>query len=158
MKTKDQPKRNVVAATPPTPPERSKVGHIINMGLGDLIAFFLVGVVGLNSHGEALAPANLFRVVWPVALSWYVISPFFGAYRRDLATQPKRMAARTALAWLVACVGALALRSIFETQKPPPVSFALVTFLTNLVALYIWRLPMAKHNQNKLARLQEQQA
>lgn len=159
MKVKAQRQQKpVVEATPPARPERSRVGHIINMSIGDLIAFLLVGIVGLNSHGETLEPANLVRVVWPVALAWYVIAPFFGLFRRDLATQPKRMAARTALGWLVACVGALVLRSLFETHKPPPVSFAIVTFLTNLVALFIWRLPMAKHNQNKLEQAREQQA
>ncbi|GHO43697.1 DUF3054 domain-containing protein [Ktedonospora formicarum] len=147
-----------IDSVPSTPVERSRVGHIINMGLGDLIAFLIVGVIGLNSHGETLEPANLLRVTWPVALAWFVLSPFFGVFRRDLASKPGRMATRTALAWLVACVGALLLRSVFETQKPPPVSFAIVTLLTNLVALFIWRLPMAKHNQNKLAKAQEQQA
>jgi hypothetical protein len=157
VKAQRQPK-TAVEATSPAQRQPSRVGHIINLGIGDLIAFLLVGIVGLNSHNETLEPANLVRVVWPVALAWYIISPFFGVFRRDLASQPKRMAARTALGWLVACVGALALRSLFETHKPPPVSFAIVTLLTNLVALFIWRLPMAKHNQNKLERLREQQA
>jgi Flp pilus assembly protein TadB len=54
---------------------------------------------------------------------------------------------RTAVAWLLAWPVAMLLRGIFVDHGIPPLSFALVVLLFNMLLLLIWRWPFALNNR-----------
>ncbi|GCE48476.1 Protein of unknown function (DUF3054) [Thermosporothrix hazakensis] len=120
---------------------KARGGRIFGLAVGDLLVFLIIGAIGLQMHQKEINAENMLRVTWPLAVAWFVISPFLGVFSRKTERRPGQMAARTGIAWLLACAGAMGLRQVFIT--PVEVSFAIVTFLTNLVGLYIWRLPFS---------------
>jgi len=108
---------------------------------GDLVAFNLVTAIGLLSHGELTGFDALGQVVIvaaPFAIGWFLIAPFAGVFRADIAGQPRRILPRAALAWLIALPIGLLLWSLIR-QKPVQPAFAVVTFITNLIVLLGWR-------------------
>ena len=108
---------------------------------GDVLAFHVVTAVGLLSHGELASLdqlPHLVEVAMPFAAGWLVAAPLAGAFRPDVSSAPRRILARTAVAWLIACPIGLLLWSLVR-QRPVQPAFAIVTFLTNLVALLGWR-------------------
>ncbi len=110
--------------------------------VGDACSFLVFAAVGRASHDEAAGLAAFFLVAQtaaPFALGWYIVAPFFGVYRRAYTSNGVRtMLLRTALAWLCAWPVGLLLRGIFKSEIPP-VSFAIVTLIANLVFLGVWR-------------------
>jgi len=108
---------------------------------GDLVAFNVVTAIGLLSHGELTGFDALGQVVLvaaPFAIGWFLIAPFAGVFRADIAGQPRRILPRAALAWLIALPIGLLLWSLIR-QKPVQPAFAVVTFITNLIVLLGWR-------------------
>lgn len=108
---------------------------------GDLVAFNIVTSIGLLSHGELTgldALGQVAIVAAPFALGWFLIAPFFGAFRADIAGQPRRILPRAALAWLIALPIGLLLWALLRQKQIQP-SFAVVTFITNLIVLLGWR-------------------
>jgi hypothetical protein len=114
--------------------------------VGDIVSFLAFAALGRSSHGEAAGLGAFLEVVKtaaPFLLGWFLAAPFLGAYR--LAEKPGApllrvvpFARRTALAWLAAWPLGLALRALF-LWRGIPVSFALVTFITNIIFLVGWR-------------------
>jgi hypothetical protein len=111
------------------------------LAAGDLVAFNLVTTIGLLSHGELTGLDALGQVVTvaaPFAIGWFLIAPFAGAFRADIAGQPRRILPRAALAWLIALPIGLLLWSLIRQKQIQP-AFAVVTFITNLIVLLSWR-------------------
>jgi hypothetical protein len=114
--------------------------------VGDIVSFLVFAALGRSSHGEAAGLGALFEVAktaTPFLLGWFLAAPWLGAYR--LAEKPGApplqvgpFVRRTALAWLAAWPLGLALRALF-LWRGIPVSFALVTFITNIIFLVGWR-------------------
>lgn len=120
--------------------------RIISLAVGDTLVFLLFSVIGRLSHGERVDPAAFPQVLAtaaPFAIGWFIIAPYVGAYRHDVTTQPRRMALRTAFAWLLSLPVGLALRGIFVDHDLPPISFAIVTFVFVMLVLQLWRCPYA---------------
>jgi hypothetical protein len=108
---------------------------------GDLVAFNAVTAIGLLSHSELTGLDSLGQVALvaaPFALGWFLIAPFAGAFRADVAGQPHRILPRAALAWLIALPIGLLIWSLIRQKQIQP-AFAVVTFITNLVVLLGWR-------------------
>jgi hypothetical protein len=115
--------------------------RIATLAAGDLVAFNVVTMIGLLSHGELTGLDTLGQIATvaaPFAIGWFLIAPFAGAFRADIALQPRRILPRTALAWLIALPIGLLLWSLIRQRQIQP-SFAVVTFITNLVVLLGWR-------------------
>ena len=115
--------------------------RVATLVAGDLVAFNVVTAIGLLSHGELTGLDTLGQVVLvaaPFAIGWFLIAPFAGAFRADIAGQPRRILPRTALAWLIALPIGLLLWSLIRQKQIQP-AFAVVTFITNLVVLLGWR-------------------
>jgi FlaA1/EpsC-like NDP-sugar epimerase len=109
--------------------------------VGDACMFLLFSAVGRASHHEAAGLDAFLLVVQtaaPFAIGWFVVAPFFGVYRASVTASARSMLGRTALAWVCAWPVGLLLRWLF-TQQAPPVSFALVVLVANLLFLSIWR-------------------
>ena len=115
--------------------------QIATLAAGDLVAFNIVTAIGLLSHSELTgldALGQVAIVAAPFAVGWFLIAPFAGAFRADIAGQPRRILPRTALAWLIALPIGLLLWSLIRQKSIQP-AFAVVTFITNLIVLLGWR-------------------
>jgi hypothetical protein len=145
-KTDQAPETNQVDETSTT----SNTRRIINLAVGDAIVFLIFSVIGRQSHAEAVGPGAILQVILtalPFALGWFIVSPFMGAFRRGLETQPRAMAIRTSIAWIIAWPAGLFLRWLFSGFTDfPPLTFALITLFFNLVVLLVWRWPYALTN------------
>jgi hypothetical protein len=127
--------------------------RLVSLVAGDLLCFLIFVSLGANQHGEGF---NLLYTLWlavPFVVAWFLVSPFVGAFRADIATMPRKMARRTILSWLAAWPVAMALRWLLvDRVKVPPVtfssflSFALVTLIFNTALLLLWRWPFALSN------------
>ena len=134
------------------PPEMSNTRRIATLVVGDALTFLIFAAIGRSSHGEATGLAAIPQIALtaaPFAAAWFIVAPFAGAYRRELTAQPRKMAIRTVLAWLLSWPVAMALRGIFVDHAVPPLSFALITLIFNTFILLIWRWPYAFNNSIK---------
>lgn len=116
--------------------------------VGDIMVFLIFAILGRRSHGEATglsAFINVLGTAAPFAIGWFIVAPFLGLFKREISSQPKRMAWKTALAWLIGWPIALLIRSLY-LRYAPPVSFALISLITNMVFLLVWRWPFALRN------------
>jgi hypothetical protein len=138
-------KRNT-AAQQRSIPEWQRIGTLV---VGDLLVFLVFATIGRRSHGEAASLSNLWQIfltALPFAAGWFLVAPFVGAYRRLLMSNPRKMAQRTILAWILSWPVAMALRGIFVDHAIPPATFAAIALLTNLILLLVWRWPYALTN------------
>jgi hypothetical protein len=111
------------------------------LAAGDALAFMIFAALGRASHSEAAGLAAILQVAEtaaPFAIGWFVVAPFAGTYRADIASRPRQMLERSALAWLLAWPIGLLLRALIR-QTTIPLSFALVTLITNMLILLGWR-------------------
>ena len=134
------------------PPEMSNTRRIATLVIGDTLAFLVFAAIGRSTHGEATGLAAIPQIALtaaPFAAAWFIVAPFAGAYRRELTAQPRKMAIRTILAWILSWPVAMALRGIFVDHAVPPISFALITLIFNTFILLIWRWPFALNNSIK---------
>jgi len=119
-------------------PDLRRIGAL---AAGDLVAFLAFAAIGRRSHNEAAGISTLAQVAEtaaPFAIGWFAIAPFAGAFRSAALGSPRAMLARTALAWLLAWPIGLGLRALIR-QTSIPISFAIVTLITNMVILLGWR-------------------
>ena len=131
------------------PKEMSYNQAVTVLVIGDAICFLIFAALGSGSHGEATGLAaipHIILVALPFAIGWFLVSPFVGAFRRDVLARPRAMAIRTALAWLLSWPVAMLLRGIFVDHRIPPYTFAIIVLLSNLVLLLVWRWPFALNN------------
>ena len=122
------------------------------LAIGDALCFLIFAAIGRGSHGEATGLAAIPQIVvtaLPFLTGWFLVAPFVGAFRRDLTANPRKMASRTLLSWLLAWPVAMALRGIFVDHGVPPLSFSLITLITNTIFLLLWRWPYALNNSLK---------
>jgi Protein of unknown function (DUF3054) len=122
---------------------------VIILVIGDKVCFLIFAALGRNTHGEAsgfTAIPQIILTALPFAAGWFVVSPFVGAFRRELVAQPRAMAIRTSLAWLLSWPVAMLLRGIFVDHGVPPLTFALIVLLFNMVLLVVWRSLYALYN------------
>jgi hypothetical protein len=121
---------------------RASIGRIILLVIGDGIVFLIFAAVGRRSHGEAASISSFLQVVGtaaPFALGWFMISPIVGAYRRHKTTGVGKMAQWTALSWLAAWPVALLFRGIVVDRAVPPWTFMLISLISNMLFLEVWR-------------------
>jgi hypothetical protein len=122
---------------------------VIMLVIGDLLCFLIFAALGRSSHGEASGFAAIPQIVitaLPFAAGWFLVSPFVGAFRHKILAQPRAIVIRTALAWLLAWPVAMLLRGIFVDHGIPPLSFAIIVLLFNMLLLLVWRWPFALNN------------
>lgn len=117
--------------------------RVIALAGGDALAFVAFAALGRRSHGEANAVAEVLWTAFPFALAWFLVAPWLGAYRRAQTDGPRRMLARTELAWLASYPLALLLRWALSADHQIPLSFAAVILAANAVLLGGWRSAFA---------------
>ena len=124
-----------VGTRSPLPAERRwlRTGLLV---VGDALSFLTFAAIGLLSHHQE---DNLFWTALPFAAGWFMVAPFFGAFKRPLTTGLGQMLSRTEIAWLAAWPVTLVLRWALSADHNVPVSFAVVILLANALFLGIWR-------------------
>ena len=128
---------------------------VVLLVTGDLICFLIFVALGRGSHKEASgigAIPQILVTALPFIAGWFLVSPFIGAFRHKIMAQPRSMVIRTALAWLLAWPVAMLLRGIFVDHGVPPLSFALIVLVFNMLLLLIWRWPFALNNSLRKRR------
>jgi cation transport ATPase len=128
---------------------------VIILVIGDLLCFLIFVAFGRSSHGEASGFAAISQIIvtaLPFIAGWFLVSPFVGAFRHKIMAQPRSMVIRTAVAWLIAWPVAMLLRGIFVDHGVPPLSFAIVVLIFNMLLLLIWRWPFALNNSLRQRR------
>jgi hypothetical protein len=133
------------AAQPEGDSNRQRMWRVV-LVVGDIITIIVFAIIGRSSHGEAAGPAAMLDVLGtaaPFLLGWLLVAPWLGAYRIESGSEQPLgrypvFLRRTVLAWVAAWLPSLMLRAFF-LQRGIPFSFAIVTFLTNLVLLGGWR-------------------
>ncbi len=123
---------------------------VVMLAIGDLLCFLIFVAFGRSSHGEAswlAAVPQIIVTALPFIAGWFLVSPFVGAFRHKIIAQPRSMVIRTAVAWLLAWPVAMLLRGIFVDHGVPPLNFAVVVLLFNMLLLLIWRWPFALNNK-----------
>jgi hypothetical protein len=111
--------------------------------VGDAISFLVFAGAGRTQHGETSGLGALGQVALtalPFALGWFLVSPWVGAYRRQLTDSVRRMLTRTELAWLASYPVALILRIVIAPDHQMPWTFALIILIANAIFLGLWRL------------------
>ncbi|HEU5368052.1 MAG TPA: DUF3054 domain-containing protein [Ktedonobacterales bacterium] len=109
--------------------------------VGDACIFVIFAAVGRDTHHEAAGIDAFWQVVAtaaPFALGWFIVAPFLGVYRESVTANVRTMLKHTALGWVCAWPVAMVLRGLFR-QEIPPLSFALVVLIMNLLFLCVWR-------------------
>ena len=114
------------------------VGRTIGLVVGDALIFALFVVLGRRSHSEGVTLSEIIHVAAPFAIGWFAVAPWFKLYNYDVSGSPKLAMKQTALAWCFAAPIGLALRT-FAWGKAFMPTFAITTFLVNLVLLVVWR-------------------
>jgi hypothetical protein len=109
------------------------------LAVGDLLALVAFAAVGRSNHGEGLDVTGLLATAAPFVVSWFVISPFLGAFSRG-ATSSKGGAAVGLLGgWAVSMPVALAVRGAIKGEIPPT-PFIVVSLVATLAFLTVWRV------------------
>ena len=143
--------KSVSKRDPYIPKPMSPRRRVITLAIGDAIVFLVFASIGQNSHGESLSISSIIFIATPFALGWFLVSPFAGAFRDDIVSNPRRMANRTIRAWFLSWPVAMALRWLLvdrthNTSLPSFLTFAFVVLLINTVILLLWRWPFAFNN------------
>lgn len=125
--------------------------RVITLAIGDAFVFLVFASIGQNSHGEPLSVPNIIFIALPFALGWFLVAPFVGAYRADIAANSRRMTNRTIQAWFLSWPVAMALRWLLvdrtrNTSFTSFITFAFVALVINVVILLLWRWPFAFNN------------
>jgi hypothetical protein len=149
MPTTEETNEPVTEKEVKAPKEISYNRAVIILVIGDILCFLIFAALGRNTHGEVSGFAAIPQIILtalPFAAGWFLVSPFVGAFRREIVAQPRAMAIRTSLAWLLSWPVAMLLRGIFVDHAVPPLTFALIVLLFNMALLGVWRSLYALYN------------
>jgi len=107
--------------------------------LGDLLAIFLVTVIGFVTHGEADVSflPRMAALYFPLSISWFLLAPSLGLFRGETTSHAKQLW-RPALAMIFAAPLAAVLRGFILNAPVIPV-FAVVLAVTSALGMVIWR-------------------
>jgi len=111
--------------------------YIAVVALGDMFVFLAFVILGKAEHGITLGQA-LVRTALPFAIVCFVTSPWLGAYRSSVLYNPRTMAWKIPLIWLLCGLVALFARA-FLTDRPLILAFAIVAIAVQGVLLVSWR-------------------
>jgi len=107
--------------------------------LGDLLAIFLVTVIGFVTHGEADVSflPRMAALYFPLSISWFLLAPSLGLFQAETTSHVKQLW-RPALAMIFAAQLAAVLRGFILNAPVIPV-FAVVLAVTSALGMVIWR-------------------
>jgi hypothetical protein len=155
MAIKQKNRRSSSASASRTARDSNDTLRIVSLITGDVLVFLIFATIGRNSHDEAAglnALGAIITTAFPFVLGWFMVSPWLGAFRRGIMTDPKKMAQRTGLAWLCAWPVAMLIRGLLVDHAIPPLAFWIVTLISNTILLAVWRIPFAVAQRARVQR------
>lgn len=105
----------------------------------EIIEKFKLQTCQCNMHSDL--GMNLIEVLGtagPFLISWFVLSPFLGAYNRKATATLGSIPVELLPGWLVSMTGALTIRGILKGTVPP-VPFIVVSLIVTFTLLSAWR-------------------
>ncbi|MDQ2693746.1 MAG: DUF3054 family protein [Chloroflexota bacterium] len=107
--------------------------------IGDLLAMAILTLIGFASHREAELAflPRMAAVFVPLSISWLLLAPALGLYKRETVSAPRQLW-RPALAALFAASLAAVLRGFILGSPVIPI-FAAVLAGTSALGMIIWR-------------------
>ena len=113
--------------------------------LGDILAILSITFIGFATHGEVGAGSPSFYVIlprmaamfFPLAIAWFLLSPFLGLFRPELVLNPKQLW-RPVLVMIFAAPLAVVLRGLLLNAAIIPI-FAVVLGATSALGMLLWR-------------------
>ncbi len=115
-----------------------KQNNLIWLVIGDLIALFLLTVVGFASHQELQSAGwRLLTTFLPLCAAWLLSAPVLGLYRQEVYSSPNQLWKPI---WGMFLAGPLAalLRGLWLSRPVQPV-FALVLTAFGMLCIFLWR-------------------
>jgi hypothetical protein len=111
---------------------------------GDLLSLLLFTWIGRSSHSLPGADISAgLATAAPFVLSWFLVAPWFGLFRREISQTWRKLVPRLLLVWLIAGPLAGLLRALFLGRPIPegivPI-FVLVTMTVASLLMLAWRL------------------
>ena len=87
---------------------------------GDLAAMAVVTIIGFATHDETQASAlpRMGILYLPLAASWFLLAPWFGLFRREVAADPRQIW-RPGLAMIFAVPAAVVVRGLHPGGADP---------------------------------------
>lgn len=120
--------------------------------IGDIAAILVVTLAGFLEHYKTIQGWRWLSTFIPALIGWFVVAPWLGVYRPDVACEPRQVW-RPALAGLLSAPLAATLRGFWLNTPILPV-FVLVLGLTHALTFLVWRLLFAgvyRWNERKAA-------
>lgn len=106
---------------------------------GDILAITITALMGFATHGEtdlSFLPRFL-AVYFPLTISWFLLAPWFGLFKSEITSNPKKLW-RPALAMLFAAPLAGLLRAIILNTVVIPI-FVIILGATSALGMILWR-------------------
>lgn len=119
-------------------PRRGRVALLV---VGDVVAMLFFATAGRANHHETQSVSDVVTTAAPFIIAWFVCAPWLGAFGRmgsAATTHPRRLLARTAIAWVVAWPVAFLLRGLVFRGDVTAV-FMAVALIFNAIFLLGWR-------------------
>jgi hypothetical protein len=110
--------------------------------VGDTLVFLIFAAGGRDQHHESGGLIDVVTTALPFLVAWFVVAPWFGAFRSPAESTVRVVAQRTALAWVVAWIVGLILRAGVQ-QRGIDGAFPAIALLFNAVLLVGWRSAFA---------------
>lgn len=115
----------------------------VPLAVGDVVAIVAVLTAGTIHHnGVAFVSANpmhLAGVLAPFLVGWLVAAPLLGAYSAGAAESAKAALPLAIRSWVVADLIGVGLRATPLFAGGAALSFVVVSLVTGLVAIVVWR-------------------
>jgi hypothetical protein len=106
--------------------------------VGDTLVFLIFAAGGRNQHHESGGLVDVVTTALPFLVAWFVVAPWFGAFRPPATAMVRAVVQRMAMAWIVAWILGLALRVAVQ-QRGIDGAFPVIALLFNAVLLLGWR-------------------
>lgn len=105
---------------------------------GDAFTLLLFAWIGRASHAEGLDVVETVETAAPFLLGWFIAAPLLGGYGSEATADVRSAVKATARSWIAGIPLGLLFRALY-LRKGIPVSFAIVSMLTTLMLLSLWR-------------------
>lgn len=114
------------------------------LAVGDLLVLLSFVLIGRRSH--ALSTADFFAGLYtalPFVLCWFLVTPWLGLFKRDVASNLSRLLPRLLVGWAIAVPLAHVMRAwLLERPIPQgiPLTFVIVSLSYIGFVMLVWRV------------------
>ena len=108
--------------------------------LGDILAIFLITIIGFASHGEANLSflPRMAAAFFPLLIGWFLLAPFLELFQQEYTSNTNQLW-RPVLVMIFAAPFAAVLRGLLLNAPIIPI-FAVVLGATSALGIFIWRM------------------